>query len=360
MTKKKNKILYAASTASHLLRFHMPYIEALRRENDVLLMATGEGVDFPIVFDKHYFSLANLRSMRRIRKILKAERFDKIILNTTLTAFWVRLACIGLKDRPYVLNFVHGYLFSLDGGGLKKKILVACEKLTRGVTDAIAVMNQEDLESVRRYRLCKGEVFFTHGMGLDDAYRERILPRFDRTPYGADRILCSFVGELSGRKNQLFLIEATEQLKKEGTPILLLLVGEGGTREMLEREIERRGLQSDVILLGSRGDVPSILAATDLYVSASESEGLPFNMLEAMAYGLPIVASRVRGQEDLLSGHPEMLYELGDLEGFCKAFSAMVAQKKLGVDAVVYPNLSQYRLSAVFDENMKILSEGLS
>ena len=128
--KKNKKILYTASTVTHLRRFHMPYIEALKKDADVCLMATGEGVDFPILFDKHYFSLANLRSLFAIRKILKREQFDTVILNTTLTAFWVRAAMFGMRKRPFVLNVVHGYLFPLEGGGLKKRILLFCEKLT--------------------------------------------------------------------------------------------------------------------------------------------------------------------------------------------------------------------------------------
>ena len=148
--KKSKKILYAASTASHLRRFHIPYITALRESAEVYLMATGDGVDFPVTFDKHYFSIANFRSLFEIRKILKREQFDLLILNTTLTAFWIRAALFGMRKRPYVLNIVHGYLFPLEGGGLRKKILLFCEKLMCGKTDTIAVMNGEDLETAKQ------------------------------------------------------------------------------------------------------------------------------------------------------------------------------------------------------------------
>ena len=70
---KAKKILYAASTASHLQNFHEPYIHALRETHNVLTMANGDGVDLPIAFDKSFFSLKNLRSIFQIRKILKRE-----------------------------------------------------------------------------------------------------------------------------------------------------------------------------------------------------------------------------------------------------------------------------------------------
>ena len=359
--KKNKKILYAASTATHLRRFHMPYIEALKKDADVCLMATGDGVDFPILFDKHYFSFANLRSLFAIRKILKKEQFDLVVLNTTLTAFWVRAAMFGMRKRPFVLNIVHGYLFPYNGGGLKKRILLFCEKLMRKKTDAIAVMNREDLKTAKQYKLCRGKVYFTCGMGLANSYatlceRDSVL----RSQYAsAEQILCTYVGELSGRKNQSFLIRATKQLKDQGLPIRLLLVGEGSEYDALQEEIKSLGLQEDVFLVGHSDQVPALLAITDLYVSASVSEGLPFNLMEAMAFGLPILASNVRGQSDLLLKRTEMLYPLGDMEAFCLQLMEFYNTKKLGMNAYSYGELEQYLLSEVFEENMKILRTGL-
>ena len=357
--KKNKKILYAASTASHLRQFHMPYIEALKKDYDVYSMATGEGVDFPVTFAKSYFSFANFRSLFRIRKILKREKFDLLILNTTLTAFWIRAALFGMRKRPYVLNVVHGYLFPLEGGGMKKKILLFCEKLMRKKTDDIAVMNREDLETATRNKLCKGNVYFTYGMGLPDEYATREITSVRETYAPGGEYLCTFVGELSKRKNQLFLIQAVKRLKEMGLPVRLLLAGEGSSREELQAEIAGLELTEEVLLLGQSKEVPSILAATDLYVSASESEGLPFNLMEAMAYGLPILASDVRGQRDLLEEKPEMLYAAGDMDGFCNAAKAVLESDRKGRGSVSYPELERYYLHSVLEDNMKILTMGL-
>ncbi len=358
---KKSKILYTASTSQHLQRFHMPYIEALRMENEVLTMATGEGVDFPIVFDKHYFSIPNFRSMFRIRRIIRKERFDLLILNTTLTAFWVRAALFGMKKRPYVVNIVHGYLFPLNGGGLKKRILLLCEKLMRKKTDDIAVMNAEDLQTAKKYRLCCGNVFFLYGMGLPNGYTKRMTDSSIRERFAtAEDLLCVYVGELSGRKNQSFLIRCVKALRDEGIPAKLLLVGEGGEYDTLKKEILQYDLVDHVILVGHSDDVPSLLAASDLYVSASISEGLPFNLLEAMAYGLPVVASSVRGQVDLLQERPESLYPLNDPTAFCDRVRYFYREKKLGRDTVYYEEAQRYYLRSVFDDNIRIMCKGLN
>ena len=359
-TNKKPKILYVASTQSHLERFHEPYIKRLSKQATVKTMATGDYVDYPIKFEKNLFSIGNVMRIRKIRKILRREQFDAIILNTTLAAFLVRAALPKKKARPYVLNVVHGYLFGRRGRGLKARLMLRCEKMMRKKTDDIAVMNAEDLEIAKKYKLCMGEVFFMNGMGLTLAPK---LPRKNRTlrtkyTRDPDDFVCLFVGELSGRKNQIFLIRAMKKLADEGMPIRLLLVGEGSERQNLEEEIRAQFLEEHVFLVGSATPVTPYLAAADLYVSASISEGLPFNIMEAMSVGLPIVASNVKGQSDLLD--KSMLYPLNDVEAFCRAVRRAYHSKNWGVGSQEYPKLERYRIDSVFDDNMEILTAGLN
>lgn len=354
------KVLYVASTESHLQRFHMPYIEALKQDAEVRTMATGESVDFPVVFDKHFFSITNLCSILKIRKILRREQFDAVLVHTTLAAFLVRTAMIGQRKRPYVLNVVHGYLFPQGAKGLKNRILLLCERLLRRQTDAIAVMNDEDLVIAKEHRLCRGEVYFIDGMGvtIDPQIPEVDAALKAQYTEGSDDILCTFVGELSDRKNQAFLIRAIARLRGEGLSIRLLLVGEGGERESLEREIREHHMENAVLLLGNREPVLPYLAISDLYVSASRSEGLPFNVMEAMSCGLPIVASDTKGQNDLLIGTEGALYPLDDMDAFCAALRAEIETGRLGVGSRAYPNLEKYRLSAVFEDDLRLLRRG--
>ncbi len=355
----KKKILYVASTASHLNRFHRPYLQALAERFDVRTMANGDGVDYPIPFEKQMFSVRNLRAVFQIRKILRRERFDLILVHTSLAAALTRMAVGGIKPRPYLMNVVHGYLFSDPPKGMKDRLLIACEKLLRNRTDAVAVMNETDLEIAGRRQLYRQELFFLHGMGLPE--REAPIPdaelRRQFAP-GETDFLMTFVGEFSRRKNQIFLIEAVSRLRKEELPVKLLLLGEGDEREKLTELVKKQNLGDAIFLPGSRDPVQPYLAVTDLYVSASRSEGLPFNLLEAMQCELPIVASRVRGQTDLLSEMPDSLYEPDDMESFCAAVRQAL-EKPHGPGSVSYPNLKRYLLSTVFEENMKLFTKGV-
>ena len=268
---------------------------------------------------------------------------------------------IGKRRRPYVLNVVHGYLFPLQLRGMKDRVLLLCEKWMRRRTDAIAVMNDEDLQIAQKYCLSKGDIDLINGMGL--AIPETI-PAPDRTlraryAKSASHFICTFVGDLSARKNQIFLIRSARRLCDEGIPLKLLLIGEGSEREALESAIRELRLEDTVFLLGTQTPVLPYLAITDLYVSASISEGLPFNVMEAMSCGLPILASETKGQNDLLREYADCLYPLDDTDAFCDAVRHVYASGRYGVGSKRYPNLEKYRLSAVFEDNMKILTVGL-
>jgi glycosyltransferase EpsD len=194
-----------------------------------------------------------------------------------------------------------------------------------------------------------------HGMGVT---LEKGFPQRDATirreVFGDENgLVCTFAGELSNRKNQAFLIRAVHRLRQEGVPMRLMLLGEGSTRKELCRLIEELNLQEHVQLLGKQKVLP-YLQSTDIYLTASLSEGLPFNLMEAMSCGLPTVASAVKGHRDLLDETEGHLYSSGNMDSFCESIHELYRKGVFGVGTVSYPNLEKYRLSSVFQENLKI------
>ena len=279
------KILICASNMMHIKNFHIPYIEKFRQNgNEVKILSYGEDADFNVPFKKRVLSIKNLILTFKIRKILKKEKFDTVYLHTTLCAFFVRLALKGMKKRPYVVNTVHGYLFSKDTSFLKRKIYLLCEKAVRKQTDDIVVMNREDYGIATKNKLCINKVFFSYGMGIT-------LPTLPSTEKScSDKTRLVFVGEISKRKNQAFLVNALRRLPD----CTLTLVGDGGERKYIEKLSKRLNVSDRLHITGFTKDVYSHILNSDIYVCASEIEGLPFNIMEAMHVGLPIVASDVK------------------------------------------------------------------
>lgn len=108
------------------------------------------------------------------------------------------------------------------------------------------------------------------------------------------------VGRMDYWKNQRILIEILPDLKKISPQIKLILVGGGEEEGNLKKSAIKKGVKNDVIFLGQRSDVNQILKAFDIFVFPSLTEGLPLVVIEAMATGLPIVASHVGGIPELV------------------------------------------------------------
>ena len=337
------KILIAASNMVHINNFHRPYIDRLVKSgHDVKIMASGEGADFDIGFKKRVFSLKNFILSSKIRKIIKREQFDVIYLNTTLAAFFVRLAMLGMKKRPYVVNTVHGYLLDGNTNFIQSQLYLTCAKPLNKATDDIVVMNDEDFEIATSNRLCLGEVYKINGMGVDFN-----RGKTEENKKSDGKINLVFVGEISKRKNQIFLVRAMKKLPDYFT---LTLVGDGAERKKAEKYICKNSLSDRVSITGFTSDVYTYLSEADIYVSASHIEGLPFNVVEAMNSHLPIVASDIKGQRDLLP--PDCLYPYGNEEEYVK----LVMNKSLQKTSY---DVNKYSLDTVLDENMKIYERPL-
>lgn len=355
-----SKILYAASTMSHINNFHRGYIEALISDgHEVLVMASGEGADFNIPFEKKMLSKKNSECRREIKKILKREKFDAIVLNTALAAFHIRLA-LPRKNRPRVVNIVHGYLFGKGCGFLKNLVMLSAEKLLAGKTDSNIVMNGEDFAIAEKHRLSRVALRMTRGMGAT-AYDEKIPREQIRAELGAeDSWVMLFVGELSGRKNQAQLIRSLPDIRKNIKNAELWLVGEGGAEAELKALAKELKISESVRFLGRRDNPCDFIRAADLYVSASKIEGMPFNIIEALGCGAKVLISDIKGHRDVVTDSVSgFLYPLKKPEIFAtKAFAIYRDMITTDEDAVREAYLA-YSKENVFEQTLRTLREEL-
>lgn len=346
---------------SHINNFHKPYINALKNEGvEVKTLANGEDADFNIDFSKRYLSIRNFFNIFKIRKIIKKNNFEVIYLHTTLCAFFVRIALKGLKNRPYVINTVHGYLFNNDKG-LKNKVLLFCEQLVKKQTDEIVVMNEVDFEIAKKYSLCKAKIIKIDGMGFDDsvekkANEEKVQKIKEQLKILPSDIVLTFIGELSGRKNQIFLLKGLQKLLESDKNYKLMLLGSGKKEKEYKEFVKKQKLTENVLFVGQVKNIYDYLSFTNIYVSASKIEGLPFNVLEAENANLPIVASKIKGHTDLLNGVEGVV--LFDLDNLCE-FVNGVNKLELKQNKVDYFNLKKYSLDSVLNNNLHIYKEKL-
>ena len=324
--KPNQKILYAASTIDHINKFHTPYIEELRAEgHTVKTMARGEGADFNIPFVKKFFSKENKALRKDIKQIVKEEKFDLIILNTTLAAYHIRRA-ISNKNRPRIINIVHGYLFSESEFRLKerfkRRMLILAEKFMRRKTDAVLTMNDEDMRIATKNGFALGPVIPTFGMGVPfPVFREEPGTIRDTYCEGDDDFVMLYAAELSKRKNQEFLIKVMPRVKFKVPNAKLWLLGEGEERERLTALAETLGVADSITFFGNVDNPIEYMRECNLYVSSSKSEGLPFNVVEALGAGKTVLASEIKGHKDILGGGFGFLYKPNDKWDFADKVS---------------------------------------
>ena len=159
------------------------------------------------------------------------------------------------------------------------------------------LVNRVGIESMRIDRICNG---------VDTA---RFHPAAARqalagTPFGdPDVVVVGTVGRLQAVKDQINLVRAVAIARQQGAELSrmrLLIAGDGPLRASVEDEIRRAGIGDVTWLAGERSDVPDVMRALDLFVLPSRSEGISNTILEAMASGLPVVATAVGGNAELV------------------------------------------------------------
>lgn len=146
--------------------------------------------------------------------------------------------------------------------------------------------------------------------------------RLTRAALGVDEatFVCLYVGRLEAVKGLHTLVNAAARLTEPGNrPMRVFLAGNGSERAALESQCRSQNLTSSVTFLGERSDIHDLLNMADAFVMTSRTEGLPMALIEAMAAGLPCVATAVGGIPAVLSGDAGILVPPEDPESVAEA-----------------------------------------
>lgn len=288
------------------------YADAVRviREHGVIL----HQIDF---VRSPYNVIANEKAYQQLKELMRMEQFDGIHCHTPMAGALARLAANATGTKP-VLYTAHGFHF-YKGCPLKNKLIYqTAETFLARYTDAQITINREDFAAAQKFPL-RGKAYYVPGIGVD--VKKISSVQVDRATKRAelgipqDAFVFITVGELIPRKNQELLIRAFSNANV--TNAQLLICGSGREKEHLEQRMHELKIADKVHLLGFRQDIYELLKCSDAFVFPSKQEGLPVALMEAMAAGLPCIASRIRGNVDLLPDS-RYLFEASDESTLCQ------------------------------------------
>ena len=310
------------------------YVEEIKKKGIVL---------HNIAFARSPFNLRNIKAYKTLKAIINKEKFDLIHCHTPTVSMMTRLASKkARKGGSTVMYTCHGFHFHNASSKFNWVVYYPIEKYLSRLCDYIVTINKEDYNRAKTFH-CKN-VRYIPSVGVKvNQIRDMVIDKAaKRESIGvpADKIMIISAGELIKRKNHEVIIKA---LAKIGNPdIYYVIAGNGQLKDYLFGLARELGIADRVIFLGFRNDVFELYHAADISAFPSKIEGFGLAGAEAMAAGIPLVASNVHGILDyVIDGKTGFTAAPNDVNGFAKAI------KKLADNPALRESMKKDCLEAV-------------
>lgn len=294
---------------------------------------------FDLPINRNIFKIKNIQAYKIIKRLIQEQHYDLVHCHTPVVGVLARQAIKKLnqskKNNIKVIYTAHGFHF-YKGAPLKNWLLYyPVEKYLSKYTDCLITINEEDYQNTIARNFNSKDNQLVNGVGIDiDNFSLQTLEVKNqlRNEYNFtyDDCIIVNIGELNKNKNQIFLIQLMPELIKSVPNARLVLIGKGKLKEVYQNKIKELKLENHVDLLGYRKDIDNFLGLADIIVSASLREGLPVNLLESMAKGIPIVAINNRGSRQLIKdGRNGYIIEAEDDKTFLASLKKLNDSEKL-------------------------------
>ena len=343
------KVLFVATVDSHIRHFHIPYLQYFKEKGYEVHVATADDEKekfnysdkkHAITFERSPFKANNLKAIKQMKKLFEEEKFDIVHCHTPMGGVVTRIAAKNYrKNGLKVFYTAHGFHFYKGSPLINWLVYYPVEKWLSRYTDVLITINNEDYEYCKKFKAKK--YYMIDGIGVDDkrfkidvsedekdSLRKELSD--DKFKISKDDIVLTYVAEMIPRKNQELLINAMKDIVSKNEKVKLLLVGTGALLEEYKKQIKDLDLASNVKLTGYRKYVPKIFRITDIGISTSRQEGLGLNLIESLLSGVPVIASKVRGHNEIVvDGENGYMFESENKEDLIEKITKVAEDTKL-------------------------------
>ncbi len=263
------------------------------------------------------------RGLIRLIRLVRAWKPDVLhshMVHANLMARAVRL----FARVPVIVSTIHNIY---EGGPL----WMAAYRVSNGLVDHMTIISEAAADRFVKEGIVPRELLTCVPNGVDTERFRQVAPGTRealRSSIGVhDRFVWLAVGRFEIAKDYPNMLHAFAQVCQRDSSAVLLLVGHGSLQQETESLAQSLGLGDRIRFLGVRSDVPEVMAAADGYVMSSAWEGMPIALLEAGAAGLPIVATRVGGNHEVVrDGESGFLVPPRDAEALGQAMLRLMEQ----------------------------------
>ena len=305
------------------------------------------GVPVEILPDRRYsflafplFVLEMFRIRNKLIQLIRKHQIDIIQTHLLQSLDFLVATLHRLSDSPTIYWTIHNYNFALQSDDLPRfrwllhpkhfAYRILYNLFINWVDGIIAVSSEVEeaiLETIGPVAKNKIKVI-CNAVDLD-RYQKSMNQQFlrDALGLGNDTRLMLVVAMLKEQKGHRYLIDAAAKVLPRFPDLHILLIGDGILKEELGAQTNALGLEKQIHFLGMREDIPDLLADGDYFVLPSLWEGLPVALIEAMATGLPVIATEVSGSKQVVfSGATGLLIPPGDSQKLADAIEEIITQ----------------------------------
>lgn len=322
------RALILASVASMIDQFNMPNIRLMKEMGYEVDVATNflKGSTcsddkiarlkqtlhemnvrcFQIDFSRNVLNISdNIQAYKQTKKIINENNYALIHSHSPIGGFLSRIAARNArKNGTKMIYTAHGFHFFKGAPLVNWLIFYPIERISSRWTDVLVTITYEDYQLSQKKMYAK-ELVYVPGVGIDTVLfapkeEDAAINVSKRKELGlamTDTVMLS-VGELNKNKNHEIVLRAMAQLGRKD--VHYVIAGRGVLKEYLEQLAKELGVSRQLHLLGFRTDVKELYKMADFFAHPSFREGLSVAVMEAMANGLPIICSEIRGNTDLI------------------------------------------------------------
>ena len=291
-----------------------------------------------VEFTRSPYDLKNINIQKKLRNLMNSINFDLVHCHTPMGAVHARIAAKYTNTEPIIYT-VHGFHFYKGAPLINSILYEAMEKWLARYTDVLITINKEDNSSAKKFNFKKnGKVVHIPGVGISveeyiNTCVDRIAKRKELGVSEHESMLLS-VGELNDNKNHEAIIKAISEIR---LPYKYVICGRGNKKEYLETLARELNVEGNVIFAGYRADITDILKSADIFCFPSKREGLSVSLMEAMASGLPVICSEIRGNVDLImDGHGGIVVKNNNVKEYSQAILKLIKDHRLKSEMGTY------------------------